>query len=261
MGQRHVLIVGGTSGAGREMVRLAANDGDRVSVIGRKPIQAADIVTPEVQGWQVDLQNLPELTKVLKEIIADRGPLSSLVFYQRYRGQGDSWQGEIDISLNATRTVIEELQGCFADDGGAITIIGSVAGNLIAAEQPLSYHLGKAGIEQIVRYYAVVLGPKGIRVNAVSPSTIVKEESQHFYDSNPQLVELYQKITPLGRLCCSKDIAEAVKFLSSPSATFMTGQNLLLDGGISLQWHESMARQLTPLKDLRVTRDANKEGK
>lgn len=253
----HYLIVGGTSGAGREMVRLAAHRGGRVSVMGRKSPRSEDRVSAEVLYWQAELTDTAGLAPVLDEIVQQRGRVDALVFFQRFRGTQDAWKGELDTTLNATRVVIEHLRDAFAPSGGAITVIGSVAGRLIASEQPLSYHIGKAGLEQLVRYYAVVLGPLGIRVNAVSPSTILKDESRQFYLDNPQLVELYKEITPLRRLCTSRDVAETVAFLSSPAAGFITGQNILLDGGISLQWQEALARRLSPLKDLRVTRDTH----
>ncbi len=162
--------------------------------------------------------------------------------------------GEMQTSLTATKDMIEVLADEFdATNGGSIVVVSSVAGHLIAEEQPLSYHVAKAGLNQLVRYYAVALGPKGIRVNCVSPGTVLKEESKEYYLRDDQLQSLYKKITPLGRMGRSEEIADVVGFLCSRRASFITGQNIIVDGGLSLQWHESLARKVSSLNHLTVT--------
>ena len=137
--------------------------------------------------------------------------------------------------------------------GGRIVNIGSTTGFSVNLESPV-YHVAKAGISQLARYYAYVLGPKGIRVNSVSPGTIIKEESEEFYSKNQPLRDLYNSIIPLGRMGTAIEIANVVTFLCSPKASFITGQDIVVDGGISLQWHESMARTLALRNDITVTR-------
>src|SRR5262249_51795840 len=119
---------------------------------------------------------------------------------------------------------------------------------------PVSYHVAKAGLEQMVRYFAVALGPKGIRVNTVAPGTIVKDESKAFYRDHPQLEQLYREIVPLGRMGTAADVAELIAFLLGEGASFLTSQTIVLDGGVSLRWHEALARDVSPLKGLQVTR-------
>ncbi|HEX8096589.1 MAG TPA: SDR family oxidoreductase, partial [Pyrinomonadaceae bacterium] len=96
------------------------------------------------------------------------------------------------------------------------------------------------------RYYAVKLGPRGVRVNCVSPGAVLKDESKDFYLKNERLYNLYRRITPLGRMATSEEIADVVTFLCGPKAAFITGQNIIVDGGLSLGWHESLARGLAP---------------
>lgn len=255
MKKKHSLIVGGTRGIGRALVRTLAEEGHILSVIGRRPASEADQRIPNVHYWLVDLLNQERLPVVLVEIIHQNGKLNNLAFFQRYRGEGDDWRGEIETSLTATKNVIERLVNEFDDAGDkSIVIISSVAGHLIAEEQPLSYHVTKAGLNQMVRYYAFTLGPKGIRVNSVSPGTVLKEEAREFYLQNEQLLNLYKRIIPLGRMGTAEEIAQVVTFLCTPKASFITGQNIVVDGGLSLQWHESLARQLTSLDHLRITR-------
>lgn len=254
--KKHALIIGGTRGIGRALVRTLAEEDQAMSVVGRRPPEEVDRHIPDTHYWTVDLLERGRLAVTLAEIIEQNGKLNNLVFFQRYRGEGDDWTGEIETSLSATKRVIEHLVSEFDDasSDNSIVVVSSVASHYVAEEQPLSYHVAKAGLTQMVRYYAVTLGPKGIRVNSVSPGTILKDESKDFYLQNEQLYGLYKEITPLNRMGTSEEIADVIAFLCSSRASFVTGQNIVVDGGVSLQWHESLARQLTPLKDLSVTR-------
>lgn len=255
MRKKHTLVLGGTRGIGRAFVRVLVDEGQVVSVIGRRPASEKDEQLPGVHHWAVDLVDQSRLFDMLAEIIAKNGKLSSLVFFQRFRGDGDDWVGELETSLTATKNVIDYMVDNFDEaHDQSIVLVSSSAGYFIAGEQPLSYHVGKAGINQMVRYYAVTLGAKGIRINAVSSGTTLKEESKHFYLENEELHNLYKSIIPLGRMGTAEELANVIAFLCSGKASFITGQNIFVDGGVSLQWHESLARQLTPLKNLNVTR-------
>jgi NAD(P)-dependent dehydrogenase (short-subunit alcohol dehydrogenase family) len=211
----------------------------------------------KVDHWALDVSDKDKLTKALSEIIQQKGKLQSLVFFQRYRGDGDAWEAEFQTSLTATMNTVEWLTDEFeAGEDNSIVVVGSVASEFVAEEQPLSYHVAKAGLAQLVRYYAVLLGRKGIRVNSVSPGSVIKEESREFYLQNKELTDLYTAITPLGRMGTAEEVANVVAFLGSSNASFITGQNIVVDGGVSLQWHETMARKLTSLDRLNVVRGA-----
>ncbi|MCP4748738.1 MAG: SDR family oxidoreductase [Desulfobacteraceae bacterium] len=88
------------------------------------------------------------------------------------------------------------------------------------------------------------------------PLNCFKEQSLKYYLDNKALLDLYKHITPLKRLGTTDQVSIIIVFLCGSETSFITGQTILADGGISLQWHESQARQLTPLKDATVTRQA-----
>jgi NAD(P)-dependent dehydrogenase (short-subunit alcohol dehydrogenase family) len=242
----HVLVVGGSKGIGGAVARRLADEDHLVSVIGRsRPEGGMD--QARIKSWTADVADLGHLRATLSEIVQSQGPLSGAVLSQRYRGGGDDWAGEIAISLSATRELIEWAGQHFEDlgSGKAIVVISSIASGYVASEQPVSYHMAKAALSHMVRFYAVSLGRVGIRINAICPGTIVKEESRGFYAEHPEIEALYRDIVPLGRMGTADDVARLSQFLLSDGASFLTGQNIVLDGGVSLQSHESLSRRLT----------------
>lgn len=247
--KRHTLIVGGTRGAGRALVNILSKNKDNfTSIIGKNPPYEKDKNIPNTFYWIADILNQELIYKTLADVIHRNGKISHIVFFQRYKGKGDDWTGEIETSLTATKNIIEYLAEQFDNTSeNSIVMVSSIVSHFIVNEQPLSYHIGKAGINQMVRYYAVKLGPKGIRVNSVVPASILKEESIDFYLKNERLHELCKKIIPLGRVLISEDVANVIDFLCSSKSSFITGQNIIIDGGISLQGHESLAFKLMSL--------------
>jgi NAD(P)-dependent dehydrogenase (short-subunit alcohol dehydrogenase family) len=259
MKRKHSLIVGGTRGIGRAVVRALAADGHVVSVIGRRGPSEEEVVPPRVKYWTVDLVHRKRLTETLSKIIRKNGPLNHIVICQRFRGKGDPWAGEVETSLTATKNLVERLVDDFDVDGEkAIVMIGSIASQWVAGEQGPGYHVAKAGLVQLARYYALTLGSRGIRVNCVSPGTTVKDENQDHYQRNQKLQDLYAGITPLRRMGTAKDVANVIAFLCSAKAAFVTGQNIIVDGGVSLQWPESLARSLAAPDNRPVTQQISR---
>lgn len=183
----------------------------------------------------------------------------ALLLCQRFR-QGprgaDEWDGEwyseVDVSMTHTKRLCE-----WADRNmphGSIVVMASVAGVSVEEEQPVSYHACKAALIEMVKYYAVTLGPKNIRVNAIIPGLTIKPEARAFYDAHPELEQVYKDITPLGRMGTVEDIANLVDFLITDRSSYLTGQTITLDGGIGLRSHWALARRVSPtLRDLPVT--------
>ena len=237
----HTLIVGGSKGLGRDLAVAFVRKGHKVSVISRTPHGGTDV---SICHLKADIGNQKQLSAVLDGIIADAAPLHNLVFVQRHRGDGDAWTGELETSLTATKTIIEKLAGKFTK-GGSIVIVTSVADSFIADEQPVGYHVAKAGLAHMARYYAVTLGPKGIRCNCVSPGVFIKEESRDFHESG-QRPSFYKKVIPLGRAGNTAEVCSVIAFLCGEDAAYVTGQNIAVDGGVSAQAHLTLAAKTFP---------------
>jgi NAD(P)-dependent dehydrogenase (short-subunit alcohol dehydrogenase family) len=242
----HSLIIGGTRGIGRELVDQFVRDGHKVSVIARH-LPERKTARKGVRYWPVDIRDESALRGVLPKLLKESGKINHLVFFQRFRGEGDAWRDEIETSLTATKSVVELLQDKFASREKAIVIVSSINGELIAGHLPIGYHVAKAALQQMVRYWAIALGGRGIRVNSVSPGTVLKEESKRFFLNDRKLSELYRRITPLGRFGHAREVAQVIGCLCSDRTSFVTGQDIVVDGGVSLQWQESLARELLNL--------------
>ena len=235
----HCLVVGGTKGIGLAVAKRMKATGDTVSIIGRGP-QASDDLPGDF--YAEDLLKSGRGLAAARKAVKRRGKLASLVFSQRYRGQGDAWSGELAVSVAATRELIEGLREDLAP-GGAIVVVGSLADRFVADDSGPGYHAAKAALRQLVRYYAVALAP-AVRVNMVLPGLVLKPEAEEFYKRNAKLHDLLKRITPLGRMARLGEIASVIAFLCGPEASFVTGQELVADGGLSLAFAPSLARKL-----------------
>jgi glucose 1-dehydrogenase len=113
--------------------------------------------------------------------------------------------------------------------GGAIVNVGSIHG-LLGTGMAASYCASKGGVDNLTRQLAVDYAPRGIRVNSVAPGTIETAMSKPFRD-DPDMLAEYRRRTLLPRLGMPRDVANAVVFLASDEASFITGHTLVVDGG------------------------------
>jgi len=119
-----------------------------------------------------------------------------------------------------------------AKQGGRIVNIASVYG-AVGRRERIAYSAAKGGVVNLTRSLALELGPHGITVNAVGPSLIETDMTRERMRSIPGYREEELAQSPLGRLGTPEDVAAAVIFLTSPAASYITGQTLLVDGGAS----------------------------
>jgi NAD(P)-dependent dehydrogenase (short-subunit alcohol dehydrogenase family) len=235
----HTLIIGGSQGLGLVLAEQFYLQDHHVSIVSRTP----SFTQTGIKHFAADLCNEEEIQTVLHKIKKEYPVLNNLIFLQRYRGDEDSWSNEIKVSLTATKTIITTLQDCFSE-GGSIVMVSSVADHFIGDEQPVEYHVAKAGLNNMARYYAVTLGQKNIRCNSVSPCLFIKDRTRGYHESE-QRSQLYKKIVPLGRAAHATEICNVIEFLCSNKATYITGQNIIVDGGLSAQAHLRLSEKLS----------------
>ncbi|GAB2861223.1 SDR family oxidoreductase [Pseudoduganella ginsengisoli] len=239
--QEQVVIVGGTKGLGRLLAERFIAQGHAVTVLSRtKPDGGL-----AYRHIAVDLEALVDAAPVVEQVVQAGGKVRYLVFCQRYRGTGDAWQGEMQVTLNATRLLINGFADQFCDSGDrAIAVVSSVYAQFVGGSQPDSYHVAKAGLNQLVKFHAWGMGRRNVRINAIMPLSYLKDESRRFVESNQPLMQLYHDFVPLKRIGEAADSANLVEFLCSDKAAFINGQSIFVDGGVSVVWPEELARTM-----------------
>jgi NAD(P)-dependent dehydrogenase (short-subunit alcohol dehydrogenase family) len=244
---QHAVVVGGTRGLGLVVVERLLSRGFDVTILSRNP-SPRHAGNSRVHHMAIDLEAVDSLAGCWSRACDALGPISYLVLCQRFRGQGDPWDGEIKVGLTASKYLIEGFADQFTSAGDrAIGVVSSVYAQFVGGSQPVGYHVVKAGLNQMVRYYASTLGRRGIRVNAIMPLTYMKDESRHFYEENAGLVDIYERLVPLRRMGDAEDSANALNFLCSKEASFINGQSLFIDGGVSVVWPEEVAKHFARL--------------
>ena len=220
----NTLVIGGTSGIGLSIRNKLISRGDTVYTLSRSKTNFKNHI-------QYDIE-----TNGLNNILDFK--ISNLIFTHRYRGK--SWLKEYKITVHSVGKIITLLKDKFIV-GASIVVIGSNASRFAVDGQDWSYHSTRGALESITRFYASELGEFGIRCNLIMPNTIIKEENKRFFDKTNKKRILLEKITPLKRMGTSEDIANVVSFLCSESSSFITGQTIHVDGGLSILSQENIS--------------------
>jgi len=241
----HLVIIGGTKGLGKAFLSGLGTEQTHVSVLARTLPAERPPCQDRVEFIAADVTQGASLRSGLDRAIASGGKVSHLVLFQQYRGTDAPWEGKLACTLTATRAILDFCAPHFVASGDkAVVLLTSIASNKVAAEQDEGYHAAKTGLLGLARYYACRLGPLGIRVNCVSPGTVLKAASKHHFLENPELHECFRQIIPLRRMGTEQEVAAVIRFLLSEAASFITGQEILVDGGAGLQSQESLVRAL-----------------
>jgi NAD(P)-dependent dehydrogenase (short-subunit alcohol dehydrogenase family) len=241
----HFLVVGGTRGTGQALVQhLLRSERYLVSVFGRHHEPHGGI--PRLATYPVDITDATALRSALDLAVATHGKLRAVIFMQRNRAAHGAFEADLAVALTATKNAIDHLIACahlsYEGAAASIVMVGSIADHYVAPEQDIGYHVSKAGLVQLARYYALKLGGLGVRVNVVSPCVVIKEAAREYYSENSWITDRFERFIPLGRAGSSEDIVNAIMFLASEQSSYITGQNIVVDGGLTLRSHESIIR-------------------
>ena len=237
---KSVLVTGGSRGIGRAIaLRFADEGGARVAIGYLRNDRAAEETAAELRkrGAEPVLVRGNVSSERVAQAVAELGPLDVLVHNAAtgvIRTALETEDKHWDWTLAANARALLSLARAAAPsmpEGSSIVAISSLGSSRVLPNYIL-VGTSKAALEALVRYLAVELAPRGIRVNTVSAGVVETEALDHF-PNREEMLELGRQ-TPAGRMVEPGDVADAVLFLTSPQAAMVVGHTLVVDGGYSL---------------------------
>lgn len=239
------VVTGGYGLIGKEIVRGLFEFGAKVYIGDTKKESAGKIIKDDrIKYVYLDITLEDSVMEAISKIVQDDGRIDILVnsAYPKSKDWGvkfervkfDSWKSNMNSHLGGYFLCCQQVAEQMKRQGGGVIInlasIYGVSAPVFSIYEgtemtmPVAYSAIKAGIIALTKYIATYYGKYNIRANAISPGGIFDNQPKSF-------VEKYSDKTPLGRMGTPKEIASVVIFLASDGSSYITGQNLLVDGG------------------------------
>ena len=239
------LVTGGTRGIGRAVVLALAEAGAKVAFTYRASQEAADALVAELEaggteafGIQAEASDAAQAEAAVNAVVERWGRIDALVVNAGITRDGlmirmsaDDWQAVIDTNLTGAFHVCKAAyRPMMKQRGGAIVTLASVVGVTGNAGQA-NYAASKAGLIGFTKSLAKELAGRGVRANVVAPGYIATDMTAAVSE---KAMEGIQAQIPLGKAGAPEDVANAVVWLCSPAAAYVTGHVLHVDGGMAM---------------------------
>jgi len=235
--KRRALVTGGSGGIGAAICRQLSRDGFDVIVHANTRLEAAQAVAREIGSQEAvafDVTNAAESRAALERLVA-AAPIQVVVNNAGIHDDAafpamrpEQWRRVIDVSLNGFFNVTQPLvMPMVRTRWGRIVSLTSVAAE-IGNRGQVNYSAAKGALHAASRSLARELGSRGITVNCVSPGLIDTPMSANVFDD-----AFVQRMVPLGRVGRPEDVANAVAYLASEAAGYVTGQVVPVNGGMT----------------------------
>jgi 3-oxoacyl-[acyl-carrier protein] reductase len=245
------VITGAASGIGRALASSYARAGTKVVLgyYGRDPHDVSKVVAEvEAEGGEaiavdVDVRDGASVDALIQSAVTHFGRLDIAVagaanIHRSAIGDmsDDIWHGLLDIDLTGVMRTFRAATQTM-DGPGSLVAVSSFLGPVFGWKENSHYGAAKAGVIGLVRSLAVELAPRGIRVNAMIPGLIRTPQTLDEVNSlGAEGLDQASAIIPWGRVGDPEEAARAIRFLTSDDASFITGQQLVVDGGMTVRW-------------------------
>lgn len=243
------LVTGGSSGIGRAAALAFAREGAKVVIAdvliegSEETVQIIEKSGGQAIFFKTDVSKSDEVEALIKKTAETYGRLDC-AFNNAGVGGGraatakcteEEWDRVIEINLKGVWLCMKyEIQQMLKQAGGAIVNTASVAG-LVGFQGTPAYVASKHGVVGLTKAAALEYATSVIRINAVCPGVIRTPMIDRIVAARPQMEEVYTAMHPVGRLGEPEEIAEAVVWLCSDAASFVTGHAMVVDGGLVAQ--------------------------
>ena len=240
------VITGASRGIGRAIALRMAEHGARVVVSSRK-LEACNAVVAEIQAQHgqaiahaCNIAHKPELQSLVDRALQAYGRIDTLVcnaavnphFGPLATIQDDAWDRIMGSNVRSNLWLANMVApGMAARGSGSIIVISSIAG-LRGSPTLGAYGVSKAADMQLVRALAVEWGPRGVRANTIAPGLVRTDFARALWD-DPALLHARTRDTPPHRIGEPDEIAGTAILLASPAGAFITGQTIVIDGGVT----------------------------
>ena len=242
------LVTGGSSGIGRAIALAFAREGAKVVLAGRRVEAGEETVhcithqAGDALFVQTDVSKASDVEQLIKVAVTTYGRLDYAVNNAGTEGaigpisslSEDGWERTIAINLKGTWLSLKAEVAAMLKQGGAIVNIASALG-MVGVPGMTIYAASKSGVIGLTKAAAIEYARAGIRVNAVSPGPIDTKLLVGLAGGDQQAKNQMGSIIPLGRVGQPEEVAAAVIWLCSDAASFLTGHNLVVDGGYIAQ--------------------------
>lgn len=242
------LVTGGTAGIGRATALAFAREGAKVVIAGRHVAEGEETIhfikqqAGDALFVQTDVSKASDVEHVINTAVTTYGRLDYAVNSAGTEGaigpittlSEDGWERTIAINLKGTWLSLKAEVAAMLKQGGAIVNIASVVG-MVGLPGMTIYTASKSGVIGLTKAAALEYAKAGIRVNVVSPGGIDTEMLDRFLGGDQEVKQQQGSTIPLGRIGQPEEVAAAVIWLCSDAASFVTGHNLVVDGGYIAQ--------------------------
>jgi len=240
------LVTGGSSGIGRAAALAFAREGAKVVIAdvlvegSEETVQMIEKSGGQAIFFRTDVSKPAEVEALIKETVETCGRLDCAFNNAGIGGGGvataecteEEWDRVMNINLKGVWLCMKyEIQRMLEQGGGAIVNTASVAG-LVGFQNTPAYVASKHGVVGLTKAAALEYATFGIRINAVCPGVIRTPLIDRVVAARPKMEEVYTAMHPVGRLGEPEEIAEAVVWLCSDAASFVTGHAMVVDGGL-----------------------------
>jgi len=238
------IVTGASRGIGRAIAQVFAREGAQVVICGRKQDtldEVARAIGPLVKPIGCHVGRADQLHALVASTLAEFGRIDVLVnnaatniaFGPAVKMDEAAFDKMIEINLKSVfRLTNLVAPGMCVRGSGAIVNIASIAG-LYPQQHGMLYSMTKAALIMMTQSYARELGPRGVRVNAIAPGLIQTQLSEYYWKDQAQQDAVVER-QPIRHLGQPEEVAEAALLLASGRGSFITGQTLVVDGGILL---------------------------
>lgn len=240
---RSAIVTGAGNGIGRAITERLLHEG--MNVVGvdieREALDqlGAELGAGRLATLEADISRRADVDRVVRECVERHGRLDLFVANAGIADaepclqiSEESWRRIIDVNLTGTFFCVQAAAKVMVSQRQGSIVVTSSTNAWFVESNMWHYNASKGGIDALVRSAALDLGQYGIRVNAVQPSMVRTRAS--FVTDDPQFAPKYLERVPLGRFARPEEIASIVAFLASDESSYITGQAIVADGGLTL---------------------------